>query len=51
MITHGMFFSEFLFSSLQNAHSDDQILVRSLDRFHRRLQAVEKLMPELGVLR
>ena len=36
---------------LENVQGDDQMLVRSLDRFHRRLQAVEKLMPELGVLR
>lgn len=36
---------------LETAHGDDMILVRSLDRFHRRLQAVEKLLPELGVLR
>lgn len=36
---------------LEITHGDDVILVRSLDRFHRRLQAVEKLLPKLGVLR
>ncbi|XP_046850741.1 vacuolar protein sorting-associated protein 51 homolog isoform X2 [Xenia sp. Carnegie-2017] len=36
---------------LEINYADDEMLVRSLDRLHRRLQAVEKLMPQLGVLR
>jgi len=28
---------------------DDVLLVRALDRFHRRLQALQKLLPEIGV--
>lgn len=28
---------------------DDVLLVRALDRFHRRLQALQQLLPEIGV--
>ncbi|KAJ7336605.1 hypothetical protein OS493_011823 [Desmophyllum pertusum] len=34
---------------LESDTGDDVLLVRALDRFHRRLQAVQKLLPEIGV--
>ena len=34
---------------LQSDTADNALLVRALDRFHRRLQAVQKLLPEVGV--
>ena len=33
----------------QSDTGDNVLLVRALDRFHRRLQAVQKLLPEIGV--
>ena len=33
----------------QSDTGDDVLLVRALDRFHRRLQALQKLLPEIGV--
>ncbi|KAL9983794.1 hypothetical protein ACROYT_G006024 [Oculina patagonica] len=34
---------------LESDTGDNVLLVRALDRFHRRLQAVQKLLPEIGV--
>lgn len=34
---------------LESDTGDDVLLVRALDRFHRRLQALQKLLPEIGV--
>ena len=35
---------------VQKSSVDNSLLVRALDRFHRRLQAVDRLLPELKIM-